>query len=267
MAREVSSITRVGTSEPFELQVARGHVAYHKLVFKFGHNQTVGQTEETIWSQGGLYSYPAAATIMTVSSSSADDTAAGTGARTVELFGLDADYNEISETIVLNGQTPVSTTKSYLRINRGVVHTAGSGGENAGNIYAGTGTVTAGVPANIYLIINGLGDNQTLMALWTVPAGYTAYMTQYTISTGTSSNTPSVLEARLVARPPGGVFNTRERVSLSNGALESIFFYPLPFEEKTDIEVRANSSSGAVDFNVSAAFRMVYILNGDELNG
>jgi hypothetical protein len=265
MGREVSSITRIGTSEPFELQVARGQVAYHKLIYKFGHNQTVGQTEETIWSPGGLYSYPAAATTMTVSSTSAADAAAGTGARTVQLFGLDTNYNEISETVTMNGQTPVTTTKSYLRINRGVVLTAGSGGENAGNIYAGTGTVTAGVPANIYLNINGLGDNQTLMCLWTVPAGYTAYMTQYTVSTGTSSNTPAVLEARLVSRPFGGVFNTRERLSLSNGALESIFFYPLRFDEKTDIEVRANSTSGAVDYDVSASFRMVYILNGAEL--
>jgi hypothetical protein len=32
MAREVSSITRVGTSEPFELQVSRGQIAYHEFI-------------------------------------------------------------------------------------------------------------------------------------------------------------------------------------------------------------------------------------------
>ena len=172
MSREVSSITRIGTSEPFELQVARGQVAYHESVYKFGNNAAVANVTETIWQQGGLYSYLSAASVLKVSSSSANDTSAGTGARTVELFGLDGDYNEINEVVTLNGQTAVNTTQSYLRINRMIVRSAGSGGANAGVIYAGTGTVTTGVPANIYATINGDGSNQTLMALWTVPAGY-----------------------------------------------------------------------------------------------
>jgi len=62
MAREVSSISRVGTSEPFELQVARGQISFHKTVFKFGYNAAVGAATETIWEQGGLYAYPASAT-------------------------------------------------------------------------------------------------------------------------------------------------------------------------------------------------------------
>ena len=55
--REVSSISRVGTSEPFELQVSRGQVAWHYPLFKFGNNTTVGDSLETIWAEGGLYSY------------------------------------------------------------------------------------------------------------------------------------------------------------------------------------------------------------------
>ena len=86
MAREVSSITRVGTSEPFELQIARGQVAYHKSVYKFGNNAAVANLTETIWQQGGLYSYLSAASVLKVSSSSANDTSAGTGARTCLLY-------------------------------------------------------------------------------------------------------------------------------------------------------------------------------------
>ena len=48
MAREVSSITRVGTSEPFELQVSRNQISFHKTVFKFGYNAVVGSSKETI---------------------------------------------------------------------------------------------------------------------------------------------------------------------------------------------------------------------------
>ena len=266
MSREVSSITRIGTSEPFELQVARGQVAYHESVYKFGNNAAVANVTETIWQQGGLYSYLSAASVLKVSSSSANDTSAGTGARTVELFGLDGDYNEINEVVTLNGQTAVNSTQSYLRINRMIVRSAGSGGSNAGIIYAGTGTVTTGVPANIYATINGDGTNQTLMALWTVPAGYTAYLMQYDVSNGTTSNTPAVCKMTLVARPFGEVFQSKDVKSLTTGMhIENTLIVPVKFTEKTDIEVRAVSSSASVTFDISAAFEIIYIKNGDTL--
>ena len=266
MAREISSISRIGTSEPFELQVARGQISYHESVYKFGNNAQVADSVETIWQQGGLYSYLSAESVLKVSSSSANDTSAGTGARTVELFGLNGDYNEISETVTLNGQTAVNTTLSYLRINRMIVRSAGSGGANAGIIYAGTGTVTTGVPANIYATINGDGSNQTLMALWTVPAGYTGYLMQYDVSNGTTSNTPAVCKLTLVARPYGEVFQSKDVNSLTTGMhIENTLIVPVKFAEKTDIEVRAVSSSASVTFDISAAFEIIYIKNGDTL--
>lgn len=266
MSRDYSSISRFGLTEPFNLQVARGQIAYHESVYKFGNNPAVADSLETIWSQGGLYSYLSAATVLKVSSSSTNDASAGTGARTVELFGLDGDYNEISETVTLNGQTAVNTTQSYLRINRMIVRSAGSGGANAGVIYAGTGTVTTGVPANIYATINGDGSNQTLMALWTVPAGYTAYLMQYDVSNGTTSNTPAVCKLSLVARPHGEVFQIKDVKSLTTGMhIENGLIIPIKFTEKTDIEARAISSSNSVTFDISAAFEIIYIKNGDEL--
>jgi hypothetical protein len=259
---QISSITRVGKTEPFELQVARGQIAYHESIYKFGNNAAVSNSTETIWQQGGLYSYLSAASVLKVSSSSANDTSAGTGARTVELFGLDGDYNEINEVVILNGQTAVNTTLSYLRINRMIVRSAGSGGANAGIIYAGTGTVTTGVPANIYATINGDGSNQTLMALWTVPAGYTAYLMQYDVSNGTTSNTPAVCKMTLVARPFGEVFQSKDVKSLTTGMhIENTLVVPIKFTEKTDIEVRAVSSSNSVTFDISAALEIIYIKN------
>ena len=266
MSRDYSSISRFGLTEPFDLQVARGQIAYHYSIYKFGNNPAVANSLATIWQQGGLYSYLSAATVLKVSSSSTDDTSAGTGARTVELFGLDGDYNEISEVVTLNGQTEVNSTQSYLRINRMIVRSGGSGGANAGVIYAGTGTVTTGVPANIYATINGDGSNQTLMALWTVPAGYTAYLMQYDVSNGTTSNTPAVCKLSLVARPFGEVFQIKDVKSLTTGMhIENTLIVPVKFTEKTDIEARAISSSNSVTFDISAAFEIIYIKNGDEL--
>ena len=107
MAREVSSISRVGTSEPFELQISRGQIAYHEFIHKFGYNPSIGTSDETVWSEGGLYVYPTSASTMYISSSSTADTAAGTGARTATVSGLDANFDEISETVSLNGQAGV----------------------------------------------------------------------------------------------------------------------------------------------------------------
>ncbi len=263
MAREVSSITRVGTSEPFELQVARGQIAYHHDLHKFGFNPDVDDSLETVWTEGGLYSYLAAATVLKVSSSSTADDSAGTGARTVQLFGLDANYDEINETVTLDGQTAVNTTKSYLRINRMIVRSAGSGATNAGVIYAGTGTVTAGVPANKYATI-AVGDGQSLMALWTVPAGYTLYVSQTDVTVATTQNN-KYATVSLVARPLGEVFQVKDRFVKAESQTTITYSFPLRFEEKTDIEYRCIGYSAGAYIVISAAIDGVYIKNGSDL--
>jgi hypothetical protein len=255
-----SSATRQGAYEPFELQVARGQVDGHNALFKFGINGDVGTSIETVWAQGGTYVYPAAATVMKISSSSANDASAGTGARTIAIFGLDANYNKINETVALNGQTEVNTTNSFLRIFRMYVVTAGSGATAAGTIYAGTGTVTSGVPANIYGMIT-LTANQTQMAFWTVPAGYTLYLTGIYYSSANSTANAST-NFQLIERPLDGVFRIQSSVrTAGNGDFVIDFHAPIFFSEKTDIEIRAVASAGAS--NVSAEFEGIYIKNPD----
>jgi hypothetical protein len=255
-----SSATRQGAYEPFELQVARGQVDGHNALFKFGINGDVGTSIETVWAQGGTYVYPAAATVMKISSSSANDASAGTGARTISIAGLDANYNEISETVILNGQTEVNTVNSYLRIFRMYVVTAGSGATAAGTIYAGTGTVTSGVPANIYGMIT-LTANQTQMAFWTVPAGYTFYLTGVYYSSANSTANAST-NFQFIERPLGGVFRIQSSTrTAGNGDFVLDLHTPIFFPEKTDIEIRAVASAGAS--NVSAEFEGIYIKNPD----
>jgi len=258
---QISSITKVGKTEPFELQVARGQISWHYPQFKFGFNPDVDNALETVWAEGGLYGYLSAASVLKVSSSSTDDAAAGTGARTVQLYGLDADYNEINEIVTLNGQTSVNSVNSFLRINRMVIRSAGSGEINAGVIYAGTGTVTSGVPANKYATI-AIGDGQTLMALWTVPAGYTAYLFQTDLTAAcTTSN--KLLNVRIVSRPFGEVFQIKDKFGMGVGGetVTQLYQYPLKFEEKTDLEVRAIGDAGSANIQVSAGLDILYIKN------
>jgi hypothetical protein len=253
-----SSVTKTGRNEPWELQVSRGQISWHKPLFKYGANPDINGSLETIWSQGGIYAYPAAASVMKVSSSSTDDASSGTGARTVAIYGLDANYNEIDEIVSLDGQTQVNTVKSYLRVFRAFVVTAGSGGTAAGTIYIGTGTATLGVPATTYAAIP-LGDNQTMMAMWTVPAGYTAYMLGGKFSASSNNDTHTAL-GKFLFRPYGGVFRNAADVTLNNGFANFNFILPLAIPEKSDIETRAIALSGS-NFYVTASFEVLYIKN------
>ena len=262
MAREVSSISRVGTSEPFELQVARGQIAFHKNIFKFGFNPDIDDSLETVWSQGGLYSYLSSATTLYISSSSTADDAAGTGARTATVSGLDANYDEISVTVDLDGQNGVQlgSASNWIRVNRVTVNTAGSGGQNAGVIYVGDeASPSSGVPSNKYATI-AIGENQTLMALRTVPRGYTAYVLQTDVTAATTQNN-KYATITLVARENGGVFQVKDKFVKGESSHHQGYDIPLKFEEKTDIEFRCIGDSAAADIAVSAAMDIIYIEN------
>lgn len=99
-----------------------------------GLNTSISATTADVWSAGGAISFPASATTTLLVSSSANDTAAGTGARTVRVTGLDANFKPIVEIATLNGTSNVTLANSYLRINLVEVVTAGSGLSNAGTI-------------------------------------------------------------------------------------------------------------------------------------
>jgi hypothetical protein len=238
----VSSITRMGKNEPFELQVARGQITMHSSFCQFGINATVGTSNETVWIGSNTYTFPAAASVLKVSSSSASDAAASTGARTIQIEGLNAAYEPVVETVILNGQTAVDTTNSYLRVNKMIVLTAGSGGTSVGNIYAGTGTVTDGVPA---VVVNqtGILSNESESAFYTVPAGFTAYITRWTLSSGNDEANAST-RFTLRVRPFGGVFGFKALYHIpGNGIYECVAAFPLPIPEKADLDVLAAASA------------------------
>lgn len=114
---------------------------------------------------------------LTVSSANANDTAAGTGARIVKVTGLDAEWNIVSDTVSLNGQTAVALTNVVLHPFLIQVLTAGSGGTNAGILYVGSGTLTSGVPATINIgCLASSGQSRT--AFMPVPKGYKAIVKQ-----------------------------------------------------------------------------------------
>jgi hypothetical protein len=253
-----SSVSRQGAYEPFELQVARGQIQAHSVVTIAGYNSDVDTSWEMITPVGNL-SYPAAALQMTVSSADADDTSAGTGARTVLITGLDANYAVISETVTMNGQTAVTTTNSFLRINAMLVTTAGTSLANEGIIYIGTGTVTSGVPATIYNVI-AAGFNNSTSSQYTVPAGYTGYLTVARIGLAQDAGT-TLITARTRFVGTNGIALTGPVIVTNNGISTIDFPYPIAIVEKTRIQGEA--IGGAADNEAAGFFELVLIKNAD----
>lgn len=242
---EISSITRVGTSEPFELQAARGQIYLHNTLFKYGYNSNIINVEETIWDGGGIYAYPGSAVAMTVTSASG---ATDSGVK-VQVYGLDADYVEVNEEVTLNASGTATTTQTFLRVFRAFVSGATA---PAGNItIANGGTTYAQITA---------GENQTLMAVYTVPAGKTLYLSSGTATHGTDTS-GAYMTIRFMVRQPGGVFRTTVKVDVTGGELLFPFTYPLRLPEKSDLEVRAICNKNQINA-VSATFEGVLISNG-----
>lgn len=258
---DIRSISQVGTHEPFELQVSRGQIPGHRSVVVFGYNPDVDTARVTVWPYTGIIPLPAVALQMKVSSSSANDTANGTGARTVFVAGLDANHNEISEIVTLNGQTAVLTTQFFLHINNAYVATAGSGLSAAGDIYFGDGTVTAGVPATVYDLLK-FDYNQRITGSYTVPAGYTGYVSQGLFSAGQPGGSAQV-SGRLLTIGTDGIRRAAAITTVNNGAADYVFEYPLAIPEKTTLEATAQSSSN--NNEASAMFILVLIKNGGPL--
>ena len=161
----VPSITRQGLIEPFDLQVGRGMIPNHQPVQIFGYSTAVGSTAlaplwEGLTLSGGTYTYPSSAGQVVLVSSSASDTSA----LSVQIQGLDANFNLISETIALNGTSNVTSVNSYFRINSLFC-------TNGTNV----GTITAKIATVLYAQINaGVGQSQA--SFYTVPSGYTFYL-------------------------------------------------------------------------------------------
>ena len=108
---------------------------------------------------------------VTISSNASTDTPTNAGAHTVAVIGLDTNYDVATEIVEMNGQTAVQTTQAFRAINGLEVTDTGVDKTNKGIIYAGVGTVTAGVPATPYCAIDqAVSISETLC--FTVPRNH-----------------------------------------------------------------------------------------------
>ena len=225
---------------------------------KFGANLSVGADIETIWETGGIYEYLTVASTVSAISDDSGDTVTGTGARTIEIQGLDSNYNTVTEVISTNGTSSGSaSTNEFLRIYRALVKTAGSTGTNEGHIDINAGSTTVISIGTKGTGVNKEGFGQSQTSVYTIPAGKTGYITQWSVG---SSVYNSGVQAFLMLSEPndGPIMRTKDIMFLNNFSIKD-YKVPLQALEKTDIEVRAYDTATGVP--VSTSYNVILVDN------
>lgn len=214
------------------LDISRGIYLDYQPIHLFGFNRDVGTSYETIWNNGGgIYSFPVSALVMSVVSDEAADTMG------VRISGLDSNYNQISETVTLDGTTPVTTTQSFLRINDARI----TSGNNVGDITISNGGTTYAFLEATY------GVSQA--AIYSVPAGFSFYITQVDVTSGTiGSNKYGSLRACL-RQFEGPELHFFESTFVTS---QLVYDLQVPFKipEKCDFSLECKSSSSTNEFTI-----------------
>lgn len=186
-----------------------------------GYNPVIGTVFETIWDGSDEYTYPTSATTMNVTA------VAGATDNGVEVLiqGLDANYQEISETVILGDDSAggTSTTQEFLRIFSATV----TNGQEP------TDDILIQQDGNTYAMIT-FPYNRSQMGIYTVPANKRAYIVYASISLEKQKE----VIAKFLTRRPGGILVTAGIIG-TTGSYQRHWEIPPVIDERTDIEIRA----------------------------
>ena len=234
MSHDLRSITQVGTSEPFELQVGRGQIPGHTPRNIFGTATAIGTSFVTPWELANTTALPFLSTQsqLTLSSSSASDTAVS-----ILINGLDDNYEVVSEVVALNGTTGVTTTKEFKFIND-LITVSGNA----------VGLVSAKVGSTTYAAITATyGRNQA--AVYTVPAGHSFYLGRIDAFSASANNDNKYFTFRnRNTFSDGRVFNVAQTSFLQRMDITRVIPFKVP--EKTTIEFQFVLNSTTADIGV-----------------
>lgn len=225
------------------LGVSANHYDGLSHVHKFGAVPAMSQNQTgTIWDVNDT-NYPwssfASAGTLSVPAVNASD-----NGKTIRIIGLNASYDEIQEDVTVSSAEATATSNSFIRVYRAFV-TNGSATNVANiNVQKG-GTTVLRISAN---------KGQTLMAIYTVPAGYTAYMLKGVATCQSGADATGDMFVRYFGESAFRVGHSFE-VSGSGGEYMYDFGIPLRIPEKSDIDVRATVRSN--NARVTAAFDML----------
>lgn len=233
---------RIAPDTDLSVRVAFGLVDGMSFGTIQGQNSDVdtATVPEDLWEGGGLYPFPATAQSIEILSDSASDAAAGTGARTVTITGLDSNYVEQSQTVTLNGVSAVDVPLTWLRINSTQVATCGSGGFNVGMIT--TRIASAGNALSHIMPTVG----RAKCGVYTVPLGKSALIKYGQVSFHRTATSGSSCEISVLSRTQGGPWILRQDFAILSAGSSAIEFTPLVgvlLTQKSDTRITCTSVS------------------------
>lgn len=233
--------------------IAHGLVPNHEAVCIMGYNASYTTTFADITPQNVVVPLPGGAVAMEVISSNVADDGdpAGTGARTIKIYGLNGSGIEQNETKTLDGTNAVALSNTYLRINRAVITAVGTNGSAVGNISirgAGGGSVYCYIAA---------GDNASMQCVYTVPAGKTAYLK--TVCAGVSARETRVF-LRATCNPVEktlvpGVFIDQNAFVFQDSYAQMKLDMPISFPSLCDIKMSVKALAAGTGYT-SASFQL-----------
>jgi len=232
---------------PPYLQVSRGLVSGTSVVNIYGYQSSVGTTFIPIWENATAYTYPPSAIPMVLYSSSASDTAVS-----ILISGLDASYNLASETLVCTGTSGVTTVGTYLRMNS--ITTTGTN-----NAVGDISLSNVGKSITYAKILAGNGKSQA--NIYTVPNGYTFYLTRvnaYTNQVGNLSS--SYCTYRVYTKNSAGLVTILLQAPFGN-QYSSVRVAPSAYSGATDIQWQASGGPSSGTSAVGIGVEGILIAN------
>lgn len=221
-------------TEDLNLNISRGLVKNTSVrnIFGFIPRANDGPSQSNfvpVWELGTAYTYPTAAVQLDVQTA-ATDTA------TIKIIGLDENFNDVEEIVVLNGiiATDQTTDNLFYRVND-VITIAGNATGNVTLVQTGTSDVVA-------QIIGGTGRNQA--ALYTVPAGCELHLTRINAFGAEVGGSPSEKTHffRNYVQLPSGVILRVAELAFHN-SFDIYRTNPFRYTAGTDIQFQMQTSS------------------------
>ncbi len=245
---------------PYEILLSRGLIKNTLVLRSFSRSPvTAVATINDLWPVTGELVHQIAASPIDIVSASANDTAAGSGARTLLVEGLDANFDQISETIALDGLTPVQTVNSYIRHHLTSISTSGVYAQTETPSHAGDITLSysgTADPAGIITDFEGFSNFGTFGSHRTVPRGFIGFLRSLNINT--DQNFPSTVA--ILTRPNANIVTAPFNGGGTIGIIESLqgtanFNLPTPFpvNEFTDIWIAHRPNSNMTTASASYA--------------
>ena len=244
-------------SPDYFTEIAKGNVQGHAGVNKFGNNGALATSStETVWDGSNTYTFPATADITHIRQAVDQATMQG---ETIEVQGLDTNYALVVQTVDLDGadsSTPVALGTALRRVFRMKVLSSVVTTQNVELRNVGGGTTYALITA---------GNNQTLMAIYTVAANKTAYLNNYWASLNKDSgggDPDVVIKMWHQDNENGYAPQLKHLLGLDANAASHFahsFIPPMVVTEKTDIYLTATNLSGSATADVSGGFDMVLV--------